>query len=337
MIARTRPLCPGLLLAAVLLATPAPATAKLMTNTIGATGTLGAHGRTATVTALIECTAGQSITVQVTLTQDQAPDSGAARTRPARPLMLALRPVARDPALAARRPRVHHKVSRKSVREGSRKSGTDRYRSWCPATRSVAGLKIERVGQRSAEGIRAISTACPLEKVRGSNPLSSTKPAGQGRCPSSRTRETAWPLRVYSAHWANRAALIAASRGDSPGPGSPRTPDGHEDDLRPAQPRARSSRLPRRARAALPGQRDRRLVDALGGRGRPTAPAGGALMARPRTPVGAYGSIAVRRRGDRAIAETRIRDVDGRVRHVRVTARTAAQARLVLKERWGVH
>lgn len=56
-------------------------------------------------------------------------------------------------------------------------------------------------------------------------------------------------------------------------------------------------------------------------------------MARPRTPVGAYGSIAVRRRGDRAIAETRIRDADGRVRHVRVTARTAAQARLVLKER----
>lgn len=56
-------------------------------------------------------------------------------------------------------------------------------------------------------------------------------------------------------------------------------------------------------------------------------------MARPRTPVGAYGAIAVRRRGDRAIAETRIRDADGRIRHVRVTARTAAQAKLVLKER----
>jgi integrase len=56
-------------------------------------------------------------------------------------------------------------------------------------------------------------------------------------------------------------------------------------------------------------------------------------MARPRTPIGAYGSIAVRRRGDRTIAETRIRDADGRLRHVRVTARTAAQARLVLKER----
>ena len=56
-------------------------------------------------------------------------------------------------------------------------------------------------------------------------------------------------------------------------------------------------------------------------------------MARPRTPVGAYGSIAVRRRGDRVIAETRIRDADGRIRHVRVTAPSAAQARLVLKER----
>src|SRR5680860_746482 len=56
-------------------------------------------------------------------------------------------------------------------------------------------------------------------------------------------------------------------------------------------------------------------------------------MARPRTPVGAYGSIAVRRRGERTTAEARILDADGRVRHVRVTARTAAQARLVLKER----
>jgi hypothetical protein len=56
-------------------------------------------------------------------------------------------------------------------------------------------------------------------------------------------------------------------------------------------------------------------------------------MARPRTPVGAYGSITLRRRGDRVIAETRIRDADGRLRHVRVTARTAAQARQVLKER----
>ena len=56
-------------------------------------------------------------------------------------------------------------------------------------------------------------------------------------------------------------------------------------------------------------------------------------MARPRTPVGAYGSIAVRRRGDRVIAETRVRDADGRMRQVRVTARSAAHARNILKER----
>jgi len=43
----------------------------------------------------------------------------------------------------------------------------------------------------------------------------------------------------------------------------------------------------------------------------------GTLMARPRTAVGACGSIAVRRRGDRVIAETRIRDTDRRLRHVR--------------------
>lgn len=59
----------------------------------------------------------------------------------------------------------------------------------------------------------------------------------------------------------------------------------------------------------------------------------GVLITRPRTPVGAYGSIAVRGRGDRVIAETGIRDADGRLRHVRVSSRTAAQARQVLKER----
>jgi hypothetical protein len=49
--------------------------------------------------------------------------------------------------------------------------------------------------------------------------------------------------------------------------------------------------------------------------------------------VGAYGSIAVRRRGDGVIAENRICDADGRLRHVRVTARSAAQARQVFKQR----
>lgn len=56
-------------------------------------------------------------------------------------------------------------------------------------------------------------------------------------------------------------------------------------------------------------------------------------MVRPRTPIGAYGSIAVRRRGDRAMAESRIRDADGQMRQLRITAKTAAQARLILKER----
>jgi hypothetical protein len=55
-------------------------------------------------------------------------------------------------------------------------------------------------------------------------------------------------------------------------------------------------------------------------------------MGRPRTAIGTYGHIAVRRRGDRSIAETRIRDADGRMRQVRITARSAALARLVLKE-----
>ena len=48
-------------------------------NTIGATGTVGAHGRTVTVTALLECTAGQSVSVRLTLTQDRATGSGVAR------------------------------------------------------------------------------------------------------------------------------------------------------------------------------------------------------------------------------------------------------------------
>lgn len=56
-------------------------------------------------------------------------------------------------------------------------------------------------------------------------------------------------------------------------------------------------------------------------------------MGRPRTPVGAYGVITVRRRGDRTVAETRVRDADGRIRQVRVTASSASRARTLLKER----
>ncbi len=57
------------------------------------------------------------------------------------------------------------------------------------------------------------------------------------------------------------------------------------------------------------------------------------MAGRPRTAIGTYGAVNVRRRGSRALAETRIRDADGRIRHVRITARTAEQARSRLKQR----
>jgi integrase len=57
------------------------------------------------------------------------------------------------------------------------------------------------------------------------------------------------------------------------------------------------------------------------------------MAGRPRTAIGTYGTLTVRRRNGRAIAETRIRDADGRVRQVRVRARTAEQARATLKQR----
>jgi integrase len=57
------------------------------------------------------------------------------------------------------------------------------------------------------------------------------------------------------------------------------------------------------------------------------------MAGRPRTAIGTYGTLTVRRRDGRAIAETRIRDADGRVRQVRVRARTAEQARAMLKQR----
>lgn len=56
-------------------------------------------------------------------------------------------------------------------------------------------------------------------------------------------------------------------------------------------------------------------------------------MGRPKTPIGGYGSINVRRRGRSMVAETRFRDQDGRLRQVRVAGRTAAAARHRLKER----
>lgn len=56
-------------------------------------------------------------------------------------------------------------------------------------------------------------------------------------------------------------------------------------------------------------------------------------MGRPKTPLGAYGSINVRRRGRSMVAEARVRDQDGRLRQIRVAGRTAAAARHRLKER----
>jgi hypothetical protein len=49
------------------------------------------------------------------------------------------------------------------------------------------------------------------------------------------------------------------------------------------------------------------------------------MAGRPRTGIGTCGTITVRRRDGRAIAETRIRDADGRIRQVRVRARTATK------------
>ena len=134
------------------------------------------------------------------------------------------------------------------------------------------------------------------EKVRGSNPLSSTKTCRSGPMPVIPNRETAWPLRVYSAqlgptgpHSSPRlghsrrlpevlAHLRVMKTEDDPRPLRERSrpvagrrcpvpvralraaAGERPDDLRPAQPGPRPARLPGRPRAALPGQRDRRLA-----------------------------------------------------------------------------
>ncbi len=54
---------------------------------------------------------------------------------------------------------------------------------------------------------------------------------------------------------------------------------------------------------------------------------------RPRTPMGAYGAVNTRRDGGRVVAETRVRDLDGRFRQVRASGATAAAARTRLLER----
>lgn len=54
---------------------------------------------------------------------------------------------------------------------------------------------------------------------------------------------------------------------------------------------------------------------------------------RPRTPIGTHGAVNTRRRGGRIVAETRVRDLDGRLRQVRASGTTAAAARTRLMER----
>jgi integrase len=54
---------------------------------------------------------------------------------------------------------------------------------------------------------------------------------------------------------------------------------------------------------------------------------------RPRTPIGTHGAINTRRDGGRVVAETRVRDLDGRLRQVRASGPTAAAARARLLER----
>ena len=54
---------------------------------------------------------------------------------------------------------------------------------------------------------------------------------------------------------------------------------------------------------------------------------------RPRTPIGTHGAVNIRREGGRVVAETRVRDLDGRLRQVRATGPTAAAARARLMER----
>lgn len=54
---------------------------------------------------------------------------------------------------------------------------------------------------------------------------------------------------------------------------------------------------------------------------------------RPRTPIGTHGAINTRRVGSRTVAETRVGDLDGRLRQVRASGATAAAARNRLMER----
>jgi integrase len=57
------------------------------------------------------------------------------------------------------------------------------------------------------------------------------------------------------------------------------------------------------------------------------------MSGRPRTAIGTFGLISTRRRGKRYVAETRYRDIDGRLRKVRATHSSRHGASALLKER----
>lgn len=57
------------------------------------------------------------------------------------------------------------------------------------------------------------------------------------------------------------------------------------------------------------------------------------MSGRPRTTIGTYGAVHVMRNDDRCVAETRFRDLDGRLRKVTATAGSPSSAKALLKER----
>lgn len=57
------------------------------------------------------------------------------------------------------------------------------------------------------------------------------------------------------------------------------------------------------------------------------------MSGRPRTTIGTYGAVYVRRHRGRCVAETRFRDLDGRLRKVTATAGSPSAASALLKER----
>lgn len=59
-------------------------------------------------------------------------------------------------------------------------------------------------------------------------------------------------------------------------------------------------------------------------------------MARPRTPIGTFGEITVKKFGASFIARTHMRDWDGKLRRLEASAATRSAAATLLKERISV-